>query len=79
MDSITQEQAHWLVNEFAPLRGRTLMKEVLSAYLEAERILRGREKHLHIGCKCELPWLKEETERLYSNWYKEYVKQLETN
>jgi len=78
MDKISQQQADWLINTFAPLRGRTLMKEVLSAYLEAESILLGTPTPRRISCKCELGHLKENTERLYGNWYKEYVKEIET-
>lgn len=67
-----QEEVTFLIEKFKPSIGYTLMKDVLSNYLEAERILTQKENQRKISCKCEIPELKDNTERLFNNWYKTY-------
>lgn len=75
---ITDEQAEWLLQEFKPLIGRTVMKEVADIYLQAESILQGTDSPRKIGCKCELGHLKSNTERMYNEFLQEYNKRTET-
>ena len=74
MNTFTHQEITYLLYKFKPSIGYTIMKDVLTTYLEAERILQRKEKVRHIGCKCEIPELKENTERLFFQWYSEYKK-----
>jgi len=74
MNTFTHQEITYLLCKFKPAIGLTLMKETLSTYLEAESILLGTPTPRRISCKCELGHLKENTERLFFQWYSEYKK-----
>jgi len=56
----------WLEEEFPKYKGRSLKGDVLMAYYEAERILKGNQTIKKRGCTCEYGGMKNEVERLYN-------------
>jgi hypothetical protein len=69
--NIKPEDREWLDNKFPTYRGKTLMKETLMAYYEAERILEGREKINKRSCSCQLGDLANKVHMLYGKYQKE--------
>jgi hypothetical protein len=66
--NISPEDKKWLDEEFPKYKGRTLMKQTLFAYYEAERILLGREKISKRGCSCQLRDLADNVHQLYGKY-----------
>jgi hypothetical protein len=65
------EDIEWLNNKFPTYRGKTMMKETLIAYYEAERILEGRETIRKRNCSCQLNDLASNVHTLYGKYQKQ--------
>lgn len=61
----------YLKEEFPKFQGRGLRGEVLQAYYEAERILKGLDKINKRTCGCNYGAMGREVDRLYTQWQKE--------
>jgi len=69
--TIKPEDREWLDIKFPTYRGKTLRKETLMAYYEAERILEGKEYITKRGCSCEFGNLVNKVHTLYEKYRKE--------
>ena len=58
----------WLKEIFPYHKGKTIRGETYVVYLEAERILKGRESVQKRTCSCQYRGLAEEVNRLHNNW-----------
>ena len=59
---------NWLLREFPKFKGLVPKGEVWSQYLEAERILLGRDKIMERGCGCVRNSVKHNVDLLYEKW-----------
>ncbi len=62
------EEREWLINEFPKYKGRMLKGQVVSNYLEAERILLNRQTINKRECDCDNTDMARQTDRLYERW-----------
>lgn len=65
----TEDKA-WLDSVFPKFYGKTLMKDTLRAYLEAERIFKGATKIHNRSCSCELGGLASYVNTEYERYKK---------
>ena len=67
---MSPEDIDWLDNKFPLYKGKTLMKDTLMAYYEAERLLEGRETIIKRNCSCQLGDLANKVHNLYGKYQK---------
>lgn len=58
----------WLLEEFPKYKGLVPRGEVWGKYLEAERILLGKEKIMERGCGCVRNSVAHNVDTLYEQW-----------
>lgn len=68
---MSDKDRDWLIQNFPNYVGRTLRGDVLTAYLEAERIILNREQHRKVTCNCQLRDIARSINELYNKWLKE--------
>lgn len=71
---MSEQEEKWLEEVFPQHRGRTIRKETLSVYYEAERLLRGKEKIEKRSCSCQFRSMAESVHVLYDRWNAERKK-----
>lgn len=65
---MSKEEEKFLLEEWLPVKGKTLRGPNVSLYLEAERILEGRDKINKRNCSCQLRGMAENVHNLFSEW-----------
>lgn len=65
---MNEDNRNWLLNTFPTFRGRTIMGEVLQAYLRAEMLLKGADQINKRTCGCQYRALAEAVHTLYDKW-----------
>lgn len=68
---MSEQDKQWLLKEFPKYKGLVPKGNVWGNYLEAERILLGREKVMERGCGCVRNSVKQNVDTLYENWLNE--------
>jgi hypothetical protein len=67
---MNSEDKKWLLEEFPKYKGRTMMKETVTAYLKAEMLLNGWEKVKQRTCSCHLRGLADGVNAAYNTFIK---------
>ena len=73
---MNEQDKNWLLTEFPKYKGLVPKGDVWGKYLEAERILLGRDKILERGCSCQRNSVTASVNSLYENWLNEQSKKI---
>ena len=73
---MSEQDKKWLEEEFPQHYGKTIKGATYHAYLEAERILKGRAEQTPRGCSCRYNSLGIEVNNSYSKWLQSNGKEL---
>ena len=65
---MNSDDKKWLLEEFPKFKGRTMMKQTVSAYLKAEMLLNGWDKVKTRTCSCHLKGLAEGVNAAYGKF-----------
>jgi len=66
-------EENWLLTEFPKFKGLVPKGNVWDAYLNAERILLGRDKIMERGCNCQRGSVKSQVDAMYEDWLRKYA------
>lgn len=65
---MSEAEQRWLDEVFPTHQGKMVRGEVLQAYYEAERILKGKQTIQKRGCSCQFTGMAREVDRLYEQY-----------
>ena len=71
---MSEQEEKWLEETFPSHRGKTLRRETLSVYYEAERLLKNKESITKRTCSCQYRSMAEGVHVLYDKWNAERKK-----